>query len=73
MDFALGQHIIAMEKARRLKVQFQVVYKGDMTTLPLVIAKPLESNVDMVLVRFEGLSNTVICSCQWSQETRWIC
>ena len=44
-----------------------------MTILALVSATPLESNVDMVLVRVDGLSYTVICPCQWTKETGWIC
>ena len=52
-DFALGQHTISMEQARRLKVQVQYVHEEEMTILALVSAMPLESNVDMVLVREE--------------------
>ena len=71
--FALGQHTIAMQQARRLKVQVQDVHEGKMTILALVSATPLESNVDMVLVRVDGLSHTVICPCQWTKETGQIC
>ena len=28
---------------------------------------------DMVLVRVDGLSHTVICPFQWTKETGWIC
>ena len=72
-DFALGQHTISMEQARRLKVQVQDVHEDKMTILALVSATPLESNVDMVLVRFDGLSQTVICPCHWTKETGRIC
>jgi hypothetical protein len=58
-----------MEQAKRLKVQVQDVYDEKMTILTLVSATPLESNVDMVLVRVDGLSHTVICPCQWTKET----
>ena len=40
-----------------------------MIILVLVSAKPLEINVDMVLVEFNGLSPNVICLCQWTNET----
>jgi hypothetical protein len=60
----LVQPTISMEQARRLKVQAQHVHKGEMSTHAKVGAKPLESNVDMVLVSVDGLLNTVICPCQ---------
>ena len=44
-----------------------------MSILALVSAYLLESNTDMALVRVDGLSHTVICPCQWTQETGWIC
>jgi hypothetical protein len=44
-----------------------------MTILALVCAMPLESNVDMVLVRVDGLSYTVVCPCQWTKKTGQIC
>ena len=72
-DSALGQHTISMEQARRLKVQVQDVHEEKMTILALVSATPLESNVDIVLVRVDRLSHTVICSYQWTKETVWIC
>jgi hypothetical protein len=72
-EFALGQHTISMEQAKRLKVQVQDDHEEKMTILALVSAMPLESNVDMVLVRVDGLSHTVICPCQWTKETEWIC
>ena len=72
-EFALRQHTISVEQARRLKVQLQDVHEEKMTILALVSATPLESNVDMVLVRVDGLSHTVICPCQWTKETGRIC
>ena len=72
-DFALGQHTISMEQARRLKVQFQDVHEEKMTILALVSATSLESNVDIILVRVDRLSHTVICSYQWTKETGRIC
>ena len=72
-EFALGHHTISMEQAKRLKVQVQDVHEEKMTILALVSATPLESNVDMVLVRFDGLSQTVICPCHWTKETGRIC
>ena len=39
-DFVLGQHILAMEQARILKVKAQYVQEGGMTILTLVSAKP---------------------------------
>jgi hypothetical protein len=50
-----------MEQARRLKIQAQDVHKENIIFLTLASAKPLESNIDMVLVRVNGLSHTVIC------------
>ena len=50
-NFALGQHTISMQQARRLKVQVQDVHEEKMVILSLVSATLLESNVDMVLVR----------------------
>ena len=72
-DFALGQHTITMEQARRLRVLVQDIQVEKMTILALVGAKPLESNVDMLLVSIDGLSHTVICPCQWTNETGQIC
>ena len=51
-----------MEQARRLKVQVQDVHEEKMVILSLVSATLLESNVDMVLVRVDGLSYTVFVS-----------
>ena len=56
----LVQPTISMEQARRLDVQAEDVHKGEMSTLAKVGAKHLESNVDMVLVSVDRLSNTVI-------------
>ena len=72
-DFSLGQHTITMEQARRLRVLVQDIQVEKMTILALVGAKPLESNVDMLLVSIDGLSHTDICPCQWTQETGRIC
>lgn len=44
-----------------------------MSILALASAKPLESNDDMVLVRVDGLSHTVIYPLKWIKETGQIC
>ena len=44
-----------------------------MSILALVSAYLLEPNADMALVRVDGLSHTIICPCQWTQETGQIC
>ena len=72
-EFELGQRTISMEQAKRLKVQVQDVHEDKMTILALVSAMPLESNLDMVLVRVDGLSYTVVCPCQWTNKTGLIC
>ena len=61
-----------MEQARRLKVQVQDVHEENMTTLTVLSAKPLESSINLVLVRVDGLSHTVICHCHWIQKTGWL-
>ena len=68
-EFVLRQHTISMEQAKRLKVQVQDVREEKMTILALVSATPLESNVDMVLVRVDQLSYRFICPCLWTKET----
>ena len=71
--FCIGKHTFSMEQTRKLKIQVQHVHWGEITNLVLVSAKPLESNIDMVLVRVDGLSHTVISPCQWTNKTGWIC
>ena len=44
-----------------------------MTIHALVVTKSLESKVDKVVVKVDGLSHTIICLCQWTNKTRWIC
>jgi hypothetical protein len=56
----LGQHTIAMDQQRELKVQVQYFHKEKMVLLALESAKPLDSNVAMVQVRVDGLSHIVI-------------
>ena len=44
-----------MEQARRLKVQVQDVHEENMTTLTVLSAKPLESSINLVLVRVDEI------------------
>ena len=72
-DYELGQHTFTLQQARKVKDQVQHAQEDKMSILALVSAKPLESNADMVLVRVDGLSHTVICLCQWTIENWQIC